>query len=172
MTDTPSKTETALLALVAALAAASELEGAPLPPPERNNDLVTQMVADESNTALRRYLNVIDGDRGTADELLGTDFGNVAGFDCIQQPRVEFAVAGGTSAEREAAFDGMKRAIWDALKPAVDGDTLTYLGGAVDSLVMLDMLPPDQSSLARSGVPGCKGSDFLLALSFTSTRPF
>jgi hypothetical protein len=170
MTDTASPTEAALLALVAAIAASAAEEGSVLTPPERNRDLVTQMV-ENGDEGLRKFLNVVDGQRANVDELLGADLGGEA-FDIEWHARIEFAVAGGTDADREAAFDAMRREIFDAIRPVVTGGVAVYLGGAVHSIQIVDMLPPEDAAPFRAGIPSCKASDFVVALTYTSTRPF
>jgi len=165
-----SKIETALLALVGALADSAALENAALIAPLRNEDLVSRLV--DAGDGLAKYLNVLDGDRADPEEMLGTDFASVTGYDIVWHARIEFAVAGGTSSAREAAFDAMRTAIWDAIKPVVAGGSVTYLGGAVDSLRLVDMLPPDKSTVAQAGLPNVKASDFVVELTFTSDRPF
>lgn len=166
-----SATETAILALVAAVAAkAAEDSYATLPPPTRNEDMVSRLTADQSGT-LERYLNIVDGDRADPEELLGADLG-IEAYDIVWNPLIEFAVLGGTPAEREAAFDAMRVALWDAIKPDTSGGSITYLGGAVSSVIVIDMLPNEKSAPVDAGIPNVKASDFLLALTYTSERPF
>lgn len=165
-----SKTETALLALVAALTAAAAGEGSPLPPPTRNADMLSQLVEVAGGDGVQRFLNVLDGDRANADEMLGADLALLASFDIAWRPHIEFGVAGGESVVREAAFDAMRSAIWDAIKPQVSGGDVTYLGGAVDSIRLVDMLPQDKSNAA--GLPGVKASEFEIEIQYTSSAPF
>ena len=69
MSDPQSAVEAALLALLAALTTkATSDNNATLPTPTRNEQLVTQLL--EGGDGLRRYLNVIDGDRADSEELL------------------------------------------------------------------------------------------------------
>jgi hypothetical protein len=165
-----SKTETAILAVVAALQAAAEAEGSKLPAPARNADLVTRLAEVDAGARLAAYLNVLDGDRVAADETLGADLGQNEPFDLTWRVRVEWAVAGGEDADREAHFDAGRAAIWDALKPDASGASVTYLGGAVDSIRCVDILP--QAGTVLDGVPHIKACEFVFDLTYTSDRPF
>lgn len=166
-----SKTETALLAFVAALKSKATAEPDVLPQPLRNQNLIAQLVEDAEG--ISRFVNVLDGDRDRpVDQVLGADLGVAAAYDIRWLVRVEFAVAGADDDAREAAFDAGRVAIWDAVKPAVSVDGVSYLDGAVDAIELVDMLPPDQSVPARAGLPNVKATEFVFALLYTSTDPF
>lgn len=172
-----SKTETAIRAFVAALDAVALAEGgAILPRPTRNLDLVGRLAAGVETEGVAgadevaRHLNVIDGDRADPEELAGADLGAFASYDIVWNVRVEWIVAGGDDAARESIFDLGRRAIWNAVKAVVDAGAVSYLGGAVDGVRLVGMLPHDRSTLA--GLPGLKSTEMVFALTFTSADPF
>jgi hypothetical protein len=164
----PTPTETAILAFVAALAAKAEQSPTVLPPPLRNDDLLSRLTEGEAD--LKMHVNVHDGDRGETDEALGADLGVGQTYHIEQFVRVEWAVAGGTSAHREQAFDAGRKAIWDAVKPAPNDAGVSYLGGAVDSIRLVEIIPQHQGN--AEGLPGVKACEFVFALTFTSSDPF
>lgn len=114
-----SRTEAAHLAFVGTLTAKAEVEGSKLVPPERNQDLVSRLI--DVGQGLAVYINVWDGDRPQPEEMLGTALGVPGGYDIRLQVRVELAVAGRTSADREARFDDCRAEIIAALKPDLSG---------------------------------------------------
>jgi hypothetical protein len=164
-----SRTETANAAFVAALRAKALLPGSKLVRALRNEDLVTRLVAVAGGMAV--HLNVWDGDRPQPEEMLGADLGAAGGYDIVLHVRVELAVAGGASDDREARFDDCRAEIWDALKPDLSSGHPVYLGGAVDRIELIDYAPPG-SGLATDGMPQVKAAEFVFALSFTSDQPF
>ena len=164
-----SKTEAAHLAFVAALAAKAQEADSKLVPPERNQDLVPQLV--DVGASLAVLLNVWDGDWPQPDEMLGTALGMPGGYDIRLHVRVELVVAGGTSSDREARFDDCRAEIIAALKPDLSGGGPVYLGGAVGHLELIDYAPPG-AGLSTDGLPGVKAAEFVFALSFTSDDPF
>ena len=85
--------------------------------------------------------------------------------------RIELAVAGGTSADREARFDDCRSEIIAALKADLSNGSPVFLGGAVEHLELIDYAPPG-TGLATDGLPGVKVAEFVFALSFTSDEPF
>ena len=163
-----TRLETAIRAVVAALLAKSAEVDAKIPAPLRNEDIVSRMV--EAGSGLSLYLNVLDGDRDNPDELLGADLGNVNGYELVQNVHIEWAVAGGSSEDRETRFDDGRKAIWDALKADVEAGGVTYLGGAVDGLKLMDILPHQATNAA--GLPNVKSAEFVFQLTFTSPDPF
>jgi hypothetical protein len=165
----PSRTEAAHLAFVGALAAKAQEAGAKLVPPERNQDLVSRLV--DVGAGLAVHINVWDGDRPQPDEMLGTALGVPGGYEIRLHVRVELAVAGGASADREARFDDCRTEIIAALKPDLSAGGPVYLGGAVEHLELIDYAPPGVG-LATDGLPGVKAGEFVFALSFTSDDPF
>lgn len=166
----PSPTETAILALVAALAAKAAEALPKIPNPERNQDLVSRLA--DIGDGLARHLNVLDGERSDADEMLGADIVPLQGetYDITQHVRVEWIVAGGDSAAREQAFDDGRKAIWDAIRPVIVDGAPVFLGGAVSALRFVDILPHERTVVA--GLPNTKGAEFTFALTFTSPDPF
>lgn len=168
---TASATETAILAFVAALAAvARPAPDAVLPQPSRNEDMVSRLAEIGDGSDLADHLNVLDGDRANVDEMLGADLAAVECYDIVHHVRVEYAVAGGDSATREARFDLGRIAIFDAVKPVVSGATVTCLGGAVAAIALVDFLPHTET--VAYGLPNVKACEFVFALTFTSQRPF
>lgn len=167
-----TKTETAILAAVAALITASLVPGSKITAPTRNMDIASRLVDVGSGTGLALHLNVLDGDAvfGDDDELLGADLGNTEAYDREQQISVEWAVAGGTDAAREARFDEGRKEIWDALKAVVVGGVATYLGGAVDGMRLVTLINHHNTSVA--GLPNIKSCIFVYGLTFTSSDPF
>ncbi|MFN3656827.1 MAG: hypothetical protein ACK4UO_06205 [Pseudolabrys sp.] len=164
-----SKTEAALLALVAAIVTASQVEGSKLPAPVRNGDMLTRLVEASGGQNLEQFVNVLDGERANTDELLGADM-IAGGFDIRWRARIEFGAAGGADADREALFDAMRVELWNAIKPQVSGGIPAYLGGAVSSLQLVDMLPQDKSN--ADGLPGVKATEWLIELQYVSDAPF
>lgn len=170
---TASATETVILALVAALVVKSAESSPKIPTPLRNQDIVTRMVAVITDAKLSLYLNVLDGEAvfGDGDELLAADLGNTEAYERDQHVSIEWAVAGGaTDDARETAFDEGRRAIWDALKPALTSGSPVYLGGAVGGVRLISILNKESTSV--DGLPNIKACVFVLALSFTSVDPF
>lgn len=161
-------TETAIRAIVAALTTKAALPGSKIIAPERNQDIVSRLVSVGSGLSV--FLNVLDGDRENPDELLGADLGNTTGYEHTLTVHIEWAVAGGTSDDRETRFDDGRQEIWDALKPVVSGGSVTYLGGAADGVELRDLLPHQQTTVA--GLPNIKACEFVFAVSFTSADPF
>lgn len=165
-----TKTETAIRAVLAALLAKSAEAEAVIPLPLRNEDVVSRMMS--VGQGLSVFLNVLDGDRGNSDELLGADLGNTAAYEINQHIRIEWAVVGGALGgdERESTFDNGRQQIWDALKPDMTSGYPVYLGGAVDGVELVDMIPHQNTAVA--GLPNIKACEFVFALSFTSADPF
>lgn len=171
-----SRTETVLQALVAALTAKAQEVDSPLVAPLRNESLFARMT--EGDDAIARYLNVWDGEGEPTDELLGADAdptidddADVGRYDIEHRATLEWAVAGGSDAAREAAFDAGLVAIHDAVRPAVSGDTRTYLGGAV-GFCTIERIGRSGSGLVTDGLPNVKAAEITVRLEFTSPRPF
>lgn len=163
-----TKTETAFRAIMTALATAAQ--SPPLVAPMRNEDLISRLV--DVGSGLACYLNVLDGDRPDGDEMLGADLAQIQSYEITRHVSIEWAVAGGTSDARETRFDDGMKAIWDAIKPNMTSGSPVYLGGAVDSVLLIDILPHGKTTVARAGIPNVKSCEFVFALSFTSSDPF
>lgn len=161
-------TETAILAVVAALQAEADSTAAVLPGPLRNEDLLARLT--DATGDLKLHLNVLDGDRGDADEMLGADLSDEKRYDLSQRVEIEWMVAGGDSAAREARFDAGRKAIWDALKPDTSGGSITYLGGAVSGIRLVDLI--SHSGTNAAGAPNIKACVFVFELTFASSDPF
>jgi len=164
-----TQTETAISALVAALKTASEADGSKLVAPLRNEDIVSRLV--QVTDTLSAFLNVWDTAGDDRDEMLGADIASGNRYDITQRVRIEFAVAGGSSGDREARWDDMRKAIWDAIKGAVSGDDVVFLGGAVDG-IRLDRIEVPGDGHPTDGLPNIKAGAMIVALSFTSADPF
>src|SRR4051812_30090103 len=99
-----TRTEQGIQAFVAALLAQSQIAGAVLPAPMRNNALPARLVATAGD--FETYLNVWDGDGDVQDETLGADdAGQADGYNIEHRVSIEWVVARGTDDERRAAFD-------------------------------------------------------------------
>ena len=173
-----TRTERALQALVASLAAISAEANSPLPEILRNEDLATRM-DENSGAGVRRFLNVWDGDGGPSDETLGADTvdeindGDDApgAYDIEHRPRIEWIVEGSTASAREQAFDDGLRAIHDVLRGAVVAGDRQYLGGAVD-WSGIESITRSGSGLTTDGLANVKACEITALLEFTSPRPF
>jgi hypothetical protein len=161
-----SNTELSIQALVAALLAQSELDDAALPAPLRNESLPARLFQPSPGEP-QRYLNVWDGEGGPVDEFLGAEVID-GGYDIEHRPVIEWVVAGGTKAAREALFDKGLIQIHDAIKRAEDG---SYLGGVVDA-ASIEQVTRGGKGLVTDGLPNTKAAEVIPLLKFTSSRPF
>lgn len=164
-----TRTEEVLQALVAALLAQSVLLSPALPVPKRNEALPSRLFQPAPG-ASETYLNVWDGDGSPSGETLGADDPGVSdGYEIEHRASVEWVVAGGADADREAAFDAGLMAIHDAVKRGNDG---SYLGGAVSMSAIDKIARSGGKGLVTDGLPNIKAADVTVLLTFTSSRPF
>ena len=152
-----SRTEQALVALHAALAAG--FAGDSLPVPTRNRD-VTSALADVTGGG-RAFVNLVDGGSAAPPERLSA--GPDALYDLQHRALVEVIVEHPDDHGRDALFDRILVAIDDAL--AADRE----LGGAVSTA---DVGQIDRTGLVTDGAPGCKAAVVEIDLLLTSERPF
>jgi len=164
-----SRTEAAIKALVAALAARAELPDAAIPAPLRNEALPARMF--DAGAGIETYLNVWDGSGEITDEFLGADLGQGDGYQLAQRPRIEWVVAGGTAADREAKFDAGLQDIRAAIAPVNSGGSLRFLAGAVDRS-KIENIARAGSGLVTDGLPNIKSAEITVLLEFTSSDPF
>jgi hypothetical protein len=164
-----SKTESALQALVAALLATSASMGSALPGPLRNEALPARMF--DAGDKLSTHLNVWDGSAQPTEELLGTDQGEADCYEIAHEAIIEWIVAGGSAADREAKFDLGLENIHDAIKPDLTGGDTVYLGGAVQG-ARITSIARQGSGLVIDGMPNARGAEITIELLFTSSRPF
>src|SRR4051812_32816188 len=136
-----SKTETALQAIEAALIAAASALNSALPPPLRNETLPARMF--DAGSKLATHLNLWDGITQPVEELLGADQGAADCYEITQEALIEWVVAGGSKADREALFDRGLENVHDAIKPDLTSGSPVYLGGAVSGARI--------SAIARQG---------------------
>lgn len=170
-----SRTEAAVLGLVAALEAKAQLVGAKIPAPTRNEDLLTRLKDDVAG--VQTLLNVWDGAGEVSDETLGADLAGAVidddaegAYEIEHRARIEWCVAGGDKDVREAAFDAGLCTIHDAVRPDVSSGAPVYLGGAV-SFCAIERVER-AGNLNTDGMPGVKACDITVVMSFTSPRPF
>src|SRR5581483_1339938 len=148
-----SRTEAAIKALVAALAARAELPDAAIPAPLRNEALPARMF--DAGAGIETYLNVWDGSGEITVEFLGADLGQGDGYQLAQRPRIEWVVAGGTAADREAKFDAGLQDIRAAIAPVNSGGSLRFLAGALDRS-KIENIARAGSGLVTDGLPNIK----------------
>lgn len=161
-----SRTEQALQALLASLVTQSQLPASALPTPLRNEALPTRMF--QTGADLEIFFNVWDGDGDVTDETLGAeDPAQEDGYNIEHHAIIEWVVAGGDKAAREARFDAGLIAIHDAVKPVAG----VYLGDVVDSAA-IDKVTRAGRGLVTDGLPNIKSAEISVALTFTSSRPF
>lgn len=155
-----SATENALAALVSVLAALAAGGSPPVPPPSRNEELPTRLIALGAGSA---FLNVLDGD-GTVDSVaLGSGDNGSDAYTIIHKPVIEWMVEAKAPADRDAIFDAGLVGIYDALRAdRTLGATVAFC--EVDSL--------QRTNLNTDGLPHMKAIAITLALTFQSTRPF
>jgi hypothetical protein len=160
-----SKTELAVKALFDALLAQSQLENAALPTPKRNEALPARLF-QAGVGAPQSYLNLWDGEGGPDGEFLGADEIE-DGYDLLHRPVIEWVVAGGADAARDALFDKGLEQIHDAIKRGNDG----VLAGAVDAAA-IEQVTRNGKGLVTDGLPNVRAAEVTIVLSFTSSRPF
>lgn len=161
-----SRTEEALLALVAAFKSAAEAAPLVLPLPLRNEMLPTRLDVFTGTTA--GFLNVLDGSGGPegadggSGETLGADV-TESGYEITQRAEVEWIIEAAEKVDREAAFDAGLVLLNSKLKSD------RTLGGVVDD-VRFEKI--ERSGLAIDGLPNLKGAIITVALTFLSSEPF
>lgn len=153
-----SATEAALLALNAVLVGLSPT----LPNVMRNEDLSSRLVDIAQD--LQSYCNLWDGKQQSREEYLGADNSDNA-YGLVHEARLEFAVTGGTPAQRDELYDQVLCAVDDAIKAD------RTLGGFVDH-AELGELEGQGSGLITDGIAGAKGVIVPIVLEFRSSRPF
>ena len=154
-----SKTETAIAALVAVLAAAHAAEPEMLPAPLRNEALPSRL--SEVSAAVFMHLNVWDGDTQIDQEMLGADVVE-DGYELIHDAAIEFVVAGSTATAREAAFDAGMTAILVAI--AAD----RTLSDKVDTC-HVTAIGSKQRELVTEGLPNAKGAEITVRMEFVDS---
>jgi hypothetical protein len=157
-----TRTEAALRALVAIIAAAAAVTGAAIPLPLRNQALPKRLV--ELSTGIETHLNIWDGSGQPTDEMLGADI-IADGYELEQLAKIEWAVAARDDTARENAFDAGVRAIAAAI--AAD----RTLGGVVDRAA-ITQLNGLGSGLSTDGLPNIKAVEIIVSLQFLSSEPF
>jgi hypothetical protein len=165
-----SRTESAILGLVAALAAKATAAPTVLVAPRRNDAIGNRFAAFNGSTG--GYLNVVDGTggpegaNGNSGEFLGADQmedGDLEAYELVQRPEIEWLVDDADETTRETAFDAGLIAINDAIK--VD----RTLNGTVAHAGIEKI---DRSNLITDGLSTVKACIITVALSFTSPHPF
>ena len=152
-----TRTETALLALVNSIASAfSELD---LPAPTRNDTL--DALFDALGDGEGGRVNIIDGDGEPTEETLAGEQGEA--YEIEHRASIEILVKAANPAARDATFDQLLIAIDDALKAD------RTLDGAVDDARITKVA---RSNLVTDGLPGMKGAEVTVTLTFLSDRPF
>lgn len=157
-------TETAILALLAALTAQAGTSPQPFPVPTRNNTLPARMtatVADYPDVVV--FFNLCDGAGKVNQETLGDPDVVGATYEIHQRIRLEWVVQGVNDADREAAFDAGLWAINNALKAD------RSLNGAVS---WCEIDETNRSDLATDALPNTKGIEVFVRLEFWSDLPF
>lgn len=165
-----SRTEEAILALVAALAAKAAVDSPAIVEPRRNEAVANRF--SSFNGSSGGYLNVLDGSGGpegpdgNSGEFLGADQLEDQGqdaYELVQRPDIEWLVDEEDEDKRAAAFD----AGLIAINAAIRADRT--LGGKVSS-VFIDKI--ERSNLVTDGLTTVKACIITVALSFTSPHPF
>lgn len=154
-----SKTEAAIVAFVDALTAKSALDDTVIPEPLRNEALPSRLT--ETGGGLMMHLNVWDGNTTIDQEMLGADV-ITDGYELSHELTVEYVVARGSAAEREAAFDlGVK-----AILGVVSADRT--IDGTVSTTHVTEIISK-QRELVTQGLPNCKGADITVRLEFVDS---
>nr|WP_321459605.1 hypothetical protein [uncultured Cohaesibacter sp.] len=124
-------------------------------------------VLDDALTALDNgalsYLNMVDGDVRSVGEALGTD----DGYELEQDAKFELIVKAQSEPAARSAIAGIANALHDEIAVSgADGGALEQLGcwAAVSAL--------KRENLATEGIPGIKGAEIVVTLTFISDRPF
>ena len=155
-----SATETAILALVAALTAEANLPLPPFPAPSRNETLPERFA---EFGAVSVYFTVFDGDGQVHQETLGNPDVVPNTYEIHHRPKIMWAVMGTDNAAREAAFDAGKVGVNNALKAD------RTLGGAVEWCEIENV---QSEELVTDALPNVKGVLLHVRLEFLSSAPF
>lgn len=159
-----SRTETAIAAFVAALAAEAA-SGGRLPAPTRNLALADALDAVDGEASA--HCNAVDGRTRVTDVQLGEP----PTYEIEHEVEIEWIVQAAAQADRDAASDAGLEAIADTV------DTINASvaagggpwGGVIDHAEIVEI---DRSNLAVFGAPQLKGLTVAVRLTFTSPRPF
>lgn len=159
-----SATETAILALIAALRAQANLSPAPYPVPTRNNTLPARFTASVPTFSdVTFFFNVNDGNGKVNQETLGVPDVVPDTYEIYQRPEIELAVQGANDVDREAAFD----AALIGMNAALAADRT--LGGAVNWSEVDETV---RSNLVTDALPNTKAIVVYVRLEFLSNMPF
>jgi hypothetical protein len=169
-----TEAEAALKALADALAAAAAQVSPALPAAHRNETLPARLI--EQAPGLFVWLNIWDGTPTVTNELLGLDVMLLADaaarpYEIERKVLVDYAIAGGSEADRVAAFYAGLKALVLAIRPAQVGAETLYLGGAVNSSAV-DGILGDGFGTITEGLPGTFGAQITIVLTYTSSLPF
>lgn len=159
-----SATETAILALIAALNAQSGASPSPFPQPTRNNTLPARFSAKlPAYPDVVVFFNLLDGDGKVNQETLGQPDVVASTYEIHQRVQIELAVQGGSDADRSAAFDAGLVGINAALAPD------RTLAGAVNWSQIDETV---RSNLVTDALPNTKAIIVYVRLEFLSSMPF
>lgn len=164
-----SATETAIKGLITALTAQSAIAPSAFPVPSRNSTLPTKFTASiASFSDVTCFFNVNDGNGKPEEETLGAPDNVPDTYEIHHRVEIEWVVQGGSSDDREAAFDAGLIAINKAL--SLNGtDTTRSLGGAVNWCQIDETI---RSNLVTDALPNTKGIVVYVLLVFLSSLPF
>ena len=155
-----SRTEQAILALVAALTVQAGIGSPAIPVPTRNNTLPAKFAAFN---AVAVFFNVLDGDGKVEDTSLGNPDEAADSYRIFHRAQIEWAVQAVSDTDREAAFDAGLVAINAAL--AADRS----LGAMVDWCEIDETI---RSNLVTDALPNTKAIVVYVRLEFLSSMPF
>lgn len=161
-----SATETAILALIAALTAVAQGDAPPYPVPTRNNTLPARFASSVSAApGVTFFFNVNDGNGRINQQTLGQPDTVPDTYELHQRCEVELVVESANDADREAAFDAALIGINNALK----ADPTRTLNGAVNWCEIDETV---RSNLVTDALPNTKGIVVYVRLEFLSDMPF
>jgi hypothetical protein len=157
-----SRSEQALLALVAALSAKAAETPSDICAPSRNQELSERF---QETDGVGRFFNVLDGDTDPDPDrqVLGPANAGDRIYELRQLATIEWAVFAADDTEREAAHDAGMIAIDDAL--AADRSL-----GLEECWAEIERVR--RSGLTTDGLPNIKASALDVAITITSDRPF
>jgi hypothetical protein len=159
-----SKTGDALEALYSAVKAKADEVSAVLPQPLQNEDLPS-LLSKPAGAALKSYLNLWDATPQVLDVMVGAD-GIPNSYELSCAAEIEFAVMGGTRAERRAAFE----AGLSAIDAAIAADRT--LGGKVSRAGLDESPKRTGSGLVTDGVPNILAATIIVTMEYTSSTSF
>lgn len=139
----------------------SAAAGDDFPPLNRNR------VLDDALTALDNgalsYLNMVDGDVRRTNEALGTD----EGYELEQDAIFELIVKAVSETAARTAIASIANALHDAVVAASgEGGSFELLG------CWPEVTGLRRENLATEGIPGIKGAELTVTMTFISDRPF